>query len=122
MKQNILLEKSYAFALRIMKLSDYLEEQRRYVLAKQVLRAGTSIGANAEETVAASSTKDFLHRASISYREARETHYWIRLLRDGKYLEPHLSDSLLHDCDELVRILSSITKTTREQLEASGSE
>jgi four helix bundle protein len=58
-----------------------------------------------------------LNRASIAYREARESHYWLRLLRDGKYLEPKLANSLLGDCDELVRILSSITKTTRERIQ-----
>jgi four helix bundle protein len=116
MKENILKQKSYAFALRIMKLSDYLEEQRRYVLAKQVLKAGTSIGANAEESGAASSKRDFLSKLSISFRESLETHYWLRLLKDGKYIEERLADSLLHDCDELVRMLSAITKTTRESL------
>jgi four helix bundle protein len=116
MKENILKQKSYAFALRIMKLSDYLEEQRRYVLAKQVLKAGTSIGANAEESSAGSSKRDFLSKLSISYREALETHYWLRLLKDGKYIEERLADSLLNDCSELVRMLSAITKTTRESL------
>ncbi len=118
MKQNILLEKSFSFAIRIVNLSRYLTEERReYVLSKQVLRSGTSIGANAEECVAASSKKDFLYRASVAYRESRETHYWIRLLRASHYLEEKLADSLLSDCDEIIRILSSITKTTRERLE-----
>ena len=116
MKESILKDKAYLFALRIMKLSDYLEDQKRYVLAKQILKAGTSIGANAVESGGASSKRDFLSKLSISFREALETHYWLRLLRDGQYIEEHLAASLLFDCDELIRMLSSITKTLREQL------
>jgi four helix bundle protein len=114
-KDNILLTKSYSFALRIVKLNKALvKEDREYVLSKQILRSGTSIGANSEEAVGAQSRKDFKHKLSIAYKEARETHFWIRLLRDSGYVENQLSVSLLKDCDELLKIIGSIIKTLKK--------
>jgi len=113
---NVIREKSYAFALRMVRLYKYLvEERKEYLLAKQVFRSGTSIGANAEEGIGAQSRKDFLSKIAVSYKEARETHYWLRLLSDAGYLEKKLSESLLSDCDELMRILGSIIKTTKSR-------
>ena len=91
------------------------KEHSEYVLSKQILRSGTSIGANVEEANAAQSPADFLAKMYISFKEARETHYWLRLLRDSDYLEPKLAQSLLKDCDELIKLLSSITKTTKNK-------
>ncbi|HWF43801.1 MAG TPA: four helix bundle protein [Candidatus Kapabacteria bacterium] len=116
MKENVILEKSYLFAIRIVGLSDYLQSKKAFVLKDQVLRSGTSIGANAEEFVGASSTKDFLAKANISYREARETHYWLRLLRDTGYITSHMADSMLTDCEELLKILGAIQKTMKRKL------
>lgn len=83
MKKNIILDKSYQFSLRIVKLFLYLKKQGvEATLIRQLLRSGISIAANIEEAVGASSTKDFIHRLDISYREARETKYWLRLLKD----------------------------------------
>jgi four helix bundle protein len=101
-EDNVIQEKSYAFALRMVKLYKYLvEEKKEYVLAKQILKSGTSIGANAEEGIGAQSRKDFLNKITIAYKEARETHFWLRLLTDSDYLEKKLSKSLLADCEEL---------------------
>ncbi len=85
---NVVVEKSYKFALRIVKLYKHLcEEKKEFVLAKQVLRCGTSIGANVEEALGGQSDKDFVAKLSVAYKEARETHYWLRLLRDCQVLK-----------------------------------
>lgn len=115
-EENVLLEKSYAFAIRIVNLAKYLEQNRAFVLKDQILRCGTSIGANAEELVGASSDKDFLHKASISYREARETRYWLRLQRDTDFISDAMAESMLEDCEELIKILGAIQSTMRDRL------
>lgn len=96
MKENIVQIKSYAFAVRIVKVYQHLcEEKREYVLSKQLMRSGTSIGANIEEAIGGQSDKDFFSKLTIAYKEARETHYWIRLLKDTDYLSKSESESLL---------------------------
>jgi len=113
-QQNIILEKSYAFGLRIVKLYVHLRKQRvERELLLQLLRSGTSIGANIEEAEGAQSKSDFIHKVSISYKEARETSYWLRLLKDAELLDEKLSISFLHDINELKKILSSILKTSK---------
>ena len=107
-------EKSKAFALRVVNLYKYFKENRlEYVMSKQLLRCGTSIGANVRESVYAQSRADFLSKMYIALKEAGEAAYWIELLGDAKYLTPSQSKSMLDDCEELIRILSSITKTTK---------
>ncbi|MFM9903853.1 MAG: four helix bundle protein [Pyrinomonadaceae bacterium] len=114
MKKNILKDKSYAFSLRTIKLYQHLSEKKQeYVLSKQVLRSGTSIGANIEEAYQGESRSDFIHKLAISNKEAFETHYWLRLLRDSSILEPKLADSLMADCDELQRMLITAIKTAK---------
>jgi len=111
---NIVQIKSYAFAIRIVKLYQYLcEHKKEFVLSKQLLRCGTSIGANIEEAIGGQSDKDFYAKLTISYKEARETHYWIRLLKDTDYLSEEQSESLLKDVTELLKIIGSIQKTLR---------
>ena len=113
---NVVRDKSYAFAVRVVKAYRYLAEERReYVLSKQLLRAGTSIGANVEEAIGGQSSKDFYSKLSVAYKEARETHYWIRLLTDTEYLTASQSNSLLADADELLKIIGRILKTLREK-------
>lgn len=115
-EDNALRDKSYAFALRIVKTSRYLTaDKQEYTLSKQLLRSGTSIGANVEEALGGQSGKDFASKLAIAYKEARETHYWIRLLRDSNYLTVVQADSLLADTDELLRILGSILKTLKSR-------
>ena len=114
MTTNILRDKSYAFALRIVKLSQYLiAEQREYVLSKQVLRSGTSIGANIEEAFQGQSTADFINKLSIANKEAHETNYWLRLLRDSSLLTEAQANHLLDDCIELQRMLVAAIKTSK---------
>jgi len=116
-KYNILQEKSFAFAVRIVKMYKFLcEEQKEYVLSKQILRSGTSIGANIEEGIAGQSDKDFLSKFSISYKEARETVYWLKLLSVTDYLTKEQADSLTFDAEELCKILSKIITTTKTKL------
>ena len=113
---NPVQEKSYAFALRVVKLYKHLTASKKeFVLSKQVLRSGTSIGANVEEALGGQSERDFLAKMSIALKEARESHYWLRLLRDGEYLTPTDTSSILTDCDELIRLLTSIVKTIKEK-------
>ncbi|MDD5528262.1 MAG: four helix bundle protein [Patescibacteria group bacterium] len=115
-EDNAALDKSYKFAIRTVRLYQYLTgEKREYVLSKQVLRSGTSIGANTEEAVGGFSRKDFIAKISIAYKEARETKYWLRLLKDCGYLEKIFFDSIFNDCDELCRILAQTLITSRKQ-------
>jgi four helix bundle protein len=116
MKENVVQVKSYAFALRIVKLYKYLcEEKKEFVLSKQVLRSGTSIGANVEEAIGGQSERDFLSKIAIAYKEARETHYWLRLLHDSAYLEDSHFNSIEADNQELLKLLGSIQKTVKEK-------
>jgi len=113
---NVVREKSYAFALRIVKLYRYLcEEKKEFVLSKQIVRSGTSIGANIEEAIGGQSDRDFVAKMSIAYKEARETHYWLRLLRDSDILESQHADSMINDCDELLKLSGSIIKTMKQK-------
>ncbi len=113
---NVLREKSYAFALRLVGTGrELMEEQHGHVLSKQLLRSSTSIGANVEEAIGGQSTRDFEAKLSIAYKEARETHYWIRLLTDSHYLNHIAAGTLLTDVDELQRILGSILRTLKNQ-------
>lgn len=112
--ENIILDTSYQFALRVIKLRKYLvDEKKEYELSKQLLRSGTSIGANVEEAIGGHSRKDFKAKLEIAYKEARESKYWLRLLRDSEYLETNLADSFINDCEEILKILGSIIKTLK---------
>jgi four helix bundle protein len=105
---------SFAFSIEIIRLYKKLESLREFVVAKQLLRSGTSIGANIEEAAGAESRKDFLHKMSLALKEARETHYWLRLL-DESDLTPELDVSgQLSQANDLVSLLTAIVKTTRE--------
>lgn len=116
MKINVVQEKSYAFAVRIVRLYQHLSlEKREFVLSRQVLRCGTSIGANVEEALGGQSRADFVSKMSIAYKEARETSYWLRLLRDTDYLTPAQFESIHTDAEELCRIIASIQKTTKSR-------
>ena len=113
-KENVIQDKSYNFAIRIVKLYKHLsEEKREFVLSKQLLRSGTSIGANVEEAIGGQSRKDFFAKLTIAYKEARESKYWIRLLKDTDYLSDKESESLLNDLEEILKIIGSIQKTVR---------
>lgn len=118
MKENILLEKSYQFALRIVKLCRYLnDEKHEFVLSKQILVSGTSIGSQIEEAQQGENRADFLHQISIANKHAFKTNYWLRLLRDSEYLNEKQFTSLLADCEEIQKILTATLKTTKKTLE-----
>ena len=115
MKENVLLEKSFAFAVRVVKAYKYLcDEKKEFVLSKQFLRSGTSIGANVEESVGAQSKADFVHKLGIAYKEARETAYWIKPLNTSEYFGDAQAKSLLKDAEELLRIIGKIQITNKE--------
>ena len=115
MPESIIQQKSFAFALQVIRLYKQLLAQREYVLSKQLLESGTSIGANVEEAAAGQSRKDFLAKMSIALKEARETRFWLRLLRESDLAKVEVTNEL-RDVDELIRILTSIVKTTGENL------
>ena len=115
MKKNVVKEKSYDFALRIVQLSQKLKDNREYVLSKQILRSRTSIGANIEEADGAFSKKDFIYKMQIALKEAKETHYWVRLLRDSNYVRKQDAESLLEDCNNLIYLLTAILKKSKKQ-------
>jgi len=111
MKSSVVQEKSYAFALRIITLAKWLREQREFEIARQVLRSGTAIGSNVEEALAGVSRADFIAKMSIASKEARETYYWLRLLRDSKIVPESKIAPLKAESLELIRILTAIVKT-----------
>ena len=113
---SIVGKKSYVFALEIVKLYKYLNtDKREFVLSKQLLRAGTSIGSNVNEALSAESKKDFVHKLSISLKEAKETCYWLDLLKDSDYINQEQYVSAMQLCHELIKILSSIILTTKQK-------
>ncbi len=115
---SLAVEKSFVFALRIVKLYQHLSEKKKeFVLSKQVLRSGTSIGANLEESRGAQSPSDFQSKISIAYKEARETDYWLRLLYAAKYLTERQFDSVHRDCEELIRILGATQLTMKTKIQ-----
>ncbi|AMR28751.1 four helix bundle protein [Hymenobacter psoromatis] len=113
---NVILTKSYAFSKRTVLLYKFLLKNKQpRSLADQLLRCGTSVGANVEEAVGGFSRRDFTAKCSIAYKEAREAHYWLRLLRDTDCVESKLADSLLNDVEELKRILAAIIISSQNQ-------
>ncbi len=115
MKENILKTKSFNFALRIVKMSQFLCEQKKeFVLSKQLLRSGTAVGALIREAEHGESTADFIHKLAIALKEANETEYWIELLHHSGYIEENAYQSISVDCKELLKLLISIIKKTKE--------
>ena len=114
-EENLVLKKSKAFAIRIIKLYQYLnDEKKEYVLSKQILRSGTSIGANIKEAIRAQSTADFLSKMQIALKEASESEYWLELLTETNYIDSKASDSILDDCRELIKLITAIVRTSKE--------
>jgi len=112
-KENVVLNKSYAFAVKVVRLYQHLStEKREFMLSKQMLRSGTSIGANVEEAIGGISKKDFKAKLGIAYKEARETKYWLRLLKDTDYITESAFLPMFNDCEELLKLLYVIIKNT----------
>lgn len=115
-KDSVVKVKSYAFAVRIVNLYKYLiKNEREFVLSKQVLRSGTSIGANVRESRRAESTADFIHKLSVALKEADETQYWLELLKDTGFVSEQAFDSINADCEELLKLLVSIITSTKKK-------
>ena len=114
-KDNIILDKSFDFALSIIELYKKMTEQREYVLSKQILRSGTSIGANIEEATAAISKKDFAYKMSISSKEARETRYWLKLIDKSDLVKIDVKN-YLNSIEQIINILTAIVKTSQSKL------
>ncbi len=112
---NVVVQKSYAFSLRCVKLYKYLcSRDGNYIIGKQLLRSGTSIGANVREALRAQTRPDFITKLNVALKEASETEYWIELLRDSDYISSSQAESMLTDCVELIKILTSIVKKSKE--------
>ena len=114
-KNNVILEKSFNFAVRIVKMIQYLQkEKQEYLLTKQILRSGTSIGALVRESQYAESSKDFIHKLKISLKEANETEYWLLLLREGNYITEQQFQSINPELKEIIKLLVSIVKASKK--------
>ena len=116
MKENLIQQKTYDFALKIINTSKQMQMNKEFVLSRQLLKSGTSIGANVEEAIGGQSRKDFLSKISIAYKEARETKFWLRLLKDSNSMDSAHSDELLYQVEEILRIIGSIQRTTKSKL------
>ena len=114
-KENLILDRTFDFALKIIELYKLMAEQREYVLSKQILRSGTSIGANVEEATAAYSKKDFAAKMSIASKEARETRYWLRLIDKSQIANVYVKE-YLDEVEHIVNILTAIVKTSQKEL------
>jgi len=116
-KDNIIQDKTFAFAVRMVNLYKYLTDNKKeFVLSKQLLRSGTSVGANIEEAIGGQSDKDFLSKLSIAYKEARESKYWLRLLVETNYLDKEQATSLLQDAEEICKIIGAIQITIKKKI------
>lgn len=115
MKESIVQKKSFQFSLKMISLYKKLQEEKEFIISRQILRSGTSIGANIEEALAGQSKRDFIARMSISSKEARETKYWLRLLKESDLTKIDVTTKL-SEIHELIRILTSIVKTSQSNL------
>lgn len=115
MKENIIKTKTFNFALSIIELYKLMQEKKEYVISKQLLRSSTSVGANVEEADAEQTKKDFIAKISIAAKEARETHYWLRLLQRSQLVQNDYA-SYIEAIEEIIRILTSIIKTSQNNI------
>lgn len=114
-KDNLIVQKAYSFALEVVKLYKTLTEQKEFVLSKQLLRSGTSIGANVHEAVASVSKRDFVNKLGIALKETREASYWLNLLKDGGFITDKVYEVIILECHSIIKILNSIILTTKER-------
>ena len=122
MEENPLIAKALDFSVRIVNLYKCMRDERHEtVMSKQILRSGTSIGANASEAIAAESTEDFVHKLTISLKEANETKYWILLLHRTQFITDSECDSIMADCQELRKLIGSITNSTKRNMNSDKS-
>ena len=116
-QDNIVQRKSFEFAVKVVKLAYSVQKERKeYDLTRQIIRSATSIGANLEESMGGQSDKDFLHKVSISYKEARETEYWLRLMLEVELISKDQQEELLENIQEILRLLGAIRRTMKKKL------
>lgn len=116
-KENIIQIKTFQFAVRIINFCKFLTiDKKEYIISKQILRSGTSIGANIEEAIGGQSKRDFINKVSIAYKESRETRYWLRLLKETNYIDDKMFCSINNDCEEIIKIITSIQKTSKTKI------
>jgi len=121
-KQNIIKEKSFAFAIRVIKMYNFLKENKKeFILSKQLMRSGTSIGAMVREAINAETSKDFIHKLSIAQKECDETCYWLELLKEVNYISEKEFISIYNDTVELLKIIRSIIIKSKQKLETNNS-
>ena len=117
-RENIVVDKSYKFAISIVNLYKYLkDEKKEFVISKQILRSGTSIGANVNESQSAESKMDFIHKLGIAAKETRETEYWLNLLKETNYIDEETNNLLIKECKSLLNIINSIIITTKGKID-----
>lgn len=117
-RENVVVDKSYKFAISIVNLYKYLkDEKKEFVISKQILRSGTSIGANVNESQSAESKMDFVHKLGIAAKETRETEYWLNLLNDTNYIDEKTNNLLIKECKSLLNIINSIIITTKGKID-----
>jgi four helix bundle protein len=116
MKKNIIVEKSFAFSLRILKLSEHLISKKEFIISKQLLRCGTSVGANIREAQYAESKRDFIHKLSISLKEANETKYWLDLIYATELIAEKMYLSFNKDCEEILKLLTAIINSSKQRI------
>jgi four helix bundle protein len=122
-KENIVKNKSFDFAVKVVRLAYQIQkEKKEYDLSRQIIRSATSIGANIEESMGGQSNKDFLHKISISYKEARETDYWLRLMLEVELITKVEQESLLKDAQEILRLLGAIRRTMQQKVKAEAAQ
>ena len=116
-KENIIQIKTFQFAVRIINFCKFLTiDKKEYIISKQILRSGTSIGANIEEAIGGQSKRDFINKVSLAYKESRETRYWLRLLKETNYIDDKMFCSINNDCEEIIKIITSIQKTSKTKI------
>ncbi|MFH2095582.1 MAG: four helix bundle protein [Bacteroidota bacterium] len=116
MAENIIITKTYSFAVKIVKFCFEMQDKRKeYVISHQLLKSGTSIGANMEESQGAISKAEFIAKVQISFKEAKETKFWLRLIKDAEVYQNNQSEQLLKDCNEIIVIIASILKSSKEK-------
>jgi four helix bundle protein len=116
MRENVIVTKSYAFAVKVVKFSFEMQRNKReFVISRQLLKSGTSIGANIEEAQGAISKPEFIAKTQIAFKEAKETKYWLRLIIDTEIFDKNTITEMLNDCSELIIILTSILKTAKSK-------
>ncbi len=113
MKRNVVQEKTYSFALEIISVCRILQDQKDFIISNQLLKSGTSVGANVRESQSAESSKDFIHKLSVALKESKETDYWLHLLRDSELISPHVAEELISQNEEIGKILAKIIITSK---------